>query len=156
MRDTPELVREYAELEKLFYQLKAILPGARNQTLYRKTVDRLAEIDATPPDGYSLPAAARKLVDCATAHGWRHLIRWTHPGYEGTPFVKIQVGRLGDETGNWTMTYTWHARDCVPGKVRLFGHGLMPSPGHRVSYAAPSLTAVRKLIVDNPVTEEPC
>jgi hypothetical protein len=153
MRETPELIQEYADLEKLFHQLKAIHPGVRNLELFRKTVDRLAEIDATPPDGYSLPAAAQKLVDCATAHGWRHSIRWTYPGYEGDPFVRVLIGRVGDDTGNWEIQYTWHSRGCDVGKVRLFGHGLMTSPGHQVSYSAPSLTAARKLIVDNPVTE---
>jgi len=153
MRDTPELIREYEDLEKLFYELRNIHPGIRNRELFRKTVDRLAEIDATPPDGYALPAAAQKLVDCATAHGWNYLVRWTYPGYPREPFVHVRVGRRGDDTGDWEVKYTWHSRGCAKGKVRLFGHGLMTSPGHQVSYVAPSLVKVRKLIANNPVTE---
>lgn len=156
MRDTPELIREYEALERAFQKLLATDRKDRDQELYQKTVDRLAEIDATAPDGYSLPAAAQKLIECATAHGWSHSIRWTSPGYFGSPFVRIQVGRLGGETGNWTITYTWHSRDCEPGRVRLFGSGTMTSPGHQSPYGAPSLTAARKLIVENPVMGESC
>lgn len=153
MRDTPEMIAKYAALERKFYTLQAIDPKKRDQDAFKAIVDQLAEIDATPPDGYELPAAAKKLVDCAAAHGWRHLVRWTSPGFEGSPFVRVLIGRIGDDTGNWEIQYTWHSRGCDPGKVRLFGHGLMTSPGHQVSYVAPSLAKVRKMIAENPVTE---
>lgn len=155
-RDTPEMIAKYATLERKFYTLRAIDPKKRDQDAFKAIVDQLAEIDATAPDGYSLPAAAQKLIECTTAHGWRYSIQWTPPGYVGSPFVRVQVGRLGDETGNWTIQYTWHSRDCEPGRVRLFGKGTMTSPGHQSPYSAPSVTTAMKMIAENPVTGESC
>jgi hypothetical protein len=118
---------------------------------------RLRELVGTAPEGYALPAQAASLIAHAQAHGWTTLVQWTAPGYEGEPFVTIQVRRTlaadeqPDARGDgWTYQFTWHSRGCPPGRLRLFGRHLATTPDQPWTHHTPSLKAVRDIISHHP------
>lgn len=158
-----------AEFQRLSYERYELIkqistpgggtPQARERM--RAVARRMAEITATPPEGYALPKAASDLVAYAEAHGWRALVQWTAPGYPGEPYVTVQVGRLVTEadgyvgTGDqWVYKRTWHSRGCAPGKVRLFGQGIASTPGHPAHHDAPSVKGIKAVISAYPAPKE--
>ncbi len=81
----------------------------------------------TPPEGYTLPAAAARLVAHAQAHGWTTLVQWLHTEEEdGAPYVVVKTGHVGTPEqlpedaprNSWRYTYTWHSFGCAPGRLR--------------------------------------
>lgn len=125
-----------------------------------EAVRRVREIVAIPPQGYQLPKSAADLIAHAEAHGWMSLVQWTPPGYEGEPFVTVQVGRrlvegeMPDARGSkWIYKLTWHSRDCAAGKVRLFGCGHSVTPDHPAGTDAPSVKSIRATIEQHPAPE---
>lgn len=126
----------------------------------REIRTRMRELHAAPPQGYALPKLAADLVAHAEAHGWATLVQWTALGYDGDPFVAVQVGRLVAEADGylglgdrWTYKLTWHSRDCDPGKVRLFGSGTAVTPANPGGHYAPSIKAIRAVIEQHPARE---
>lgn len=123
----------------------------------REIRNRLRELHAQPPEGYTLPKQAADLVAHAEAHGWLTLVQWTALGYDGDPFVAVQVGRLTTEADGylglgdrWTYKLTWHSGGCAPGKVRRFGSGSAVTPANPASHYAPSVKAIRTVIEQHP------
>lgn len=158
-----------AEFERLSYERYELIkqlsaPGGdtpASRERMRVVSQRMREITATPPDGYSLPKQAADLVAHAEAHGWTTRVQWTAPGYSGEPYVTVQVGRLvtGADgyvgTGDrWTYERTWHSRDCAPGKVRLFGQGVATTPDHPAHHNAPSVKGIMAVITAHPAPVE--
>jgi hypothetical protein len=151
------LVREQGELSASTRKAGRLSDSAaqRMHDLNR----RLREIIATPPVGYSLPAAADGLLAHAKANGWLTLVQWSPaPGEDGQQFVTIQVGRKADDPDSrgpvWHYTLTWHSRDCAPGRLRRFGRALAQTPGVPQPHDAPSLKAIREVIDSHPVSTE--
>ncbi len=115
----------------------------------------LQAIRATPPDGYTLPAAAAGLLAHAHAHGWLGDASWS--GSSREPFVHVRVGRQltpAEQEHNlgphWLYELTWHSRGCTPGKVRLFGQGTAQTPGAPAAHSAPSVKQIREVIAAHP------
>lgn len=125
-------------------------------------MDRLREILTIPPDGYTLPAQATKLIAHAHAHGWQGEMQWTPPGWEREdrePFVLVKVGRWMEpgelqysRSNMWLYKLTWHSRGCPPGKLRLFGSGLCRTPEYPAAQTqpAPSVKAITAVITQHP------
>ncbi|MBI0296752.1 hypothetical protein JBE04_20385 [Streptomyces sp. PRKS01-29] len=120
-------------------------------------MDRLREILAIPPDGYTLPTPAAKLIAHAHAHGWLGETQWTAPGWHGEPFVAVKVGRRMEpgeleysRSDVWLYQLTWHSRGCPPGKLRLFGSGLSRTPENPATHDAPSIKAITAVITQHP------
>lgn len=147
------VAEEYSRLVGEQHELSAAarrndgLPEEGKQR-FREVAQRLREILAIPPDGYTLPAEA---------HGWVALAQWTSLGYVGDPFVTVQVGRLVTEADGylglgdrWKYNLTWHSRGCAPGKVRLFGSGIAVTPANPGGGYAPSVKAIRAVIEQHP------
>lgn len=155
------------EYDRLTTELADIRTAARRGTAkadirrrHTAIQARLRQILATPPNGYTLPTTAAKLVEHAEAHGWRTSVQWTPPGYNNAPFVVVQVGRRLTEaeaaeyrSDKWVFSLTWHSRDCAPGKLRLFGSGLAYTPDHPAAHDAPSIKAVRAVITAHPASK---
>ncbi|MFB7592388.1 hypothetical protein [Streptomyces sp. NPDC056169] len=106
---------------------------------------------ATPPTGYTIPAAAAQLLATAQAAGWRTLTSWTPPAYQRAPFLTVRVGLHASNGGIWHYRLTWHSRGCAPGHVRLFS-SVARTPGHPAWHNGPSLKAIRAVIAQNPNT----
>jgi hypothetical protein len=162
---TETLEQEYSRLVGEQNELSAAArknagPSAEDRDRHREVTLRLRELLAIPPAGYALPAAAAGLVAHAEAHGWLTLVQWTSLGYDGAPFVTIQVGRqlregeMPDARGNkWIYKVTWHSYGCQPGKVRLFSSGA-ETPGRPVYHDGPSVKAIRAVIEQHPAQED--
>lgn len=163
---TETAAQRFVRVNDEYHSLLHIRPGDRtdaHKESLRSLRAELVAIVAVPPEGYSLPAAAQALVDDAERSGWRALVQWTPPGYEGEPFVRVQVGRrLSEDELNsgayfrgtgWNYSLTWHSRGCSPGKVRLFGRGGSTTPDMlpEQSTDAPSVRVIRGVIRNNPV-----
>ncbi|MBT2412699.1 hypothetical protein J7I94_19395 [Streptomyces sp. ISL-12] len=155
--ETP--VERYKHMSFALSTLKRIHPDERTaeQREEIRTLNAdLTELLSTPPAGYAVPKAVSDLLSFAEAHGWRTSALWTAPGYEGEPFLNVQVGRLVpvNERGNyrgdrWMYSLTWHSRDCAPGKVRRFGQGTAVTPDNPATRGAPSVNAIREVIAEN-------
>ncbi|MFD1832429.1 hypothetical protein ACFSJS_22680 [Streptomyces desertarenae] len=144
-----------AAVESIARRGGEIAPEIRQQ--YTATAARLREILAVPPDGYTLPRAAADLVAHAAAHGWQTLVQWTPPGWDGEPYVRVQVGRrltaeeaADHPAGVYLYELTWHSRDCPPGRLRRFGSGLARTPDRPAAHGAPSVRAIRAVIAAHP------
>lgn len=152
----------YARLYDQHYHYRRIRPEDRTPADYQamaKLADQIAAILATPPAGYTLPAAAQRLIDHAHAHGWQGHIQWYPPpgqDQDAEPLVRVCVGRYctpteHDRSGTkWQYVLTWHSRDCPPGRLRLFGQGLAETPDHPATHGAPSITAITNIITAHP------
>lgn len=112
-----------------YQELAAV--AARGQLDDRERIaavrERLRVLAATPPAGYLLPAVAEGLVAHTEAPGWTALVQWTAVGYSTSPFVTVLLGRLGppeSRGGKWIYKLTWHSRDCLTGRLPLFGQRL--------------------------------
>lgn len=123
---------------------------------------RLSEITTIPPAGYATPKAVTDLVDFARAHGWLARVQWTPPGWEGEPFLQVQVGRkLSVEeaaecrSDDYLFQLTWHSRGCPPGRVTRFRSGLARTPDRPQWYDAPSVKGIRAVIEQNPAPNHP-
>ena len=161
---TETLVEEYGRLTSEQAELSAAARKAgdsspEDKQRFREITQRIRAIVATPPEGYELPKLAADLVAHAEMHGWMALVQWTPPGYEGEPYVTVQVGRLlqdgemPDARGNkWTYKLTWHSRGCMPGKVRLFGGSSAVTPEQPVYGNGPSVKAIRAVIAAHSTT----
>lgn len=162
---TETLAERYARLQDEHYHLRRIHRDQRtpaDRTAMANLAEQLAAILATPPAGYTLPAAAQRLIDHATGHGWQALVQWyPAPGGDETaePFVQVCVGRYltateqaaEDHRGpRWQYLLTWHSRGCPPGRLRRFGQGLAETPTHPATHDAPSLTAITNVITAHP------
>jgi hypothetical protein len=157
-REYSRLVDEQGELSAAAREAGGFTPEDRNR--FREVTLRLRELHATPPAGYALPKLAADLVAYAETHGWTTLVQWTALGYDGAPFVTVQVGRLTTEADGylglgdrWTYKLTWHSGGCAPGKVRLFGSGVAVTPESPGAGSAPSVRAIRAVIEQHPVRE---
>ncbi|MFD9442100.1 hypothetical protein [Streptomyces sp. NPDC060001] len=159
----PVVETSEAESERLAYdmaRLRRIHPSERTEAQreeLRVANARLVELCSVPPEGYSTPKAAADLMAFAESHGWRTSAVWTALGYEGEPFLTVQVGHLvGDESreqyrgDRWVYSLTWHSRDCAPGKTRRFGQGTAQTPDKPATHGAPSVKAIRDVIAANP------
>lgn len=152
-------VQRYERLSGELHSLKRIHPGERTEEQreeIRALNTQLTEILSVPPAGYSVPKTVSDLVTFAQERGWLTSTLWTEPGYSGEPFLNVEIGRLVpvDERENyrgdrWHYKFTWHSRDCAPGKVRRFGQGLATTPDSPATHAAPSLKALRAVIEAN-------
>jgi hypothetical protein len=127
---------------------------------HREIQKRLAEIAAIPPDGYELPKLAVDLMEFAEERGWKARAQWTALGYDGEPYVTVEVGRMLGEAeaakhrgSTFHYQITWHSRDCEPGKVRKFGAGLAKTPDHPQWHDAPSVRKIRETIAANPAPD---
>lgn len=130
-----------AQRERQIKQQKETL----RQTEQRLT-KAMARIQASPPDGYTMPTAAAQLVERAEASGWTTAVRWTPPDYDGEPHVKVAVAQ-----GGWRYEVTWHSRGCQPGRVRLFS-SLAWTPERPAAHDAPSIKGICAVINANPAT----
>jgi hypothetical protein len=156
--ETPE--QEYERLSVEFERLRRVHPDERTdeqRAELRSTNNRLVELLSVPPEGYSLPKAVTDLISYAESHGWRTSALWTALGYDGEPYVKVDIGRLvpADERDEyrgdrWVYSLTWHSRDCAPGKVRRFGQGTAVTPDNPATRGAPSVKAIKAVIAGNP------
>jgi hypothetical protein len=153
--ETP--TEQYRCLMSQYEHLRRIHPDRRTfeeTATYQATCAQLAEIDATPPAGYTLPAAAARLVEHARAHQWQARVQWPRPDSTDDPSVKVMVGRLmtpaeRDEYGlgdRWQYFLTWSSRDCPPGRLRLFGSGIARTPDQPADHGAPSVRAITAVI----------
>lgn len=155
---------EWEDLTDERSQLKAAAAKAGDATpeqrqRHREIQRRLAEIAATPPDGYELPKLAADLVEFAKGRGWLTLVQWTPPDYSGEPYVTVEVGRKlnGAEAAQHrsdTFHYqiTWHSRDCEPGRLRKFG-GCAKTPDSPQWHDVPSVRKIRETIAANPAPD---
>lgn len=132
-------------------------PTPAETATLKAATNRLLEILAIPPTGYTVPATAAQLAAHAQTHGWQALGQWTPPGYAGEPFYSVQVGRvlrpgeMPDARANcWKYKFTWHSRGCAPGRLRLFGSGSASTPDQPAWRDAPSVKAVRAVITNHP------
>lgn len=76
------------------------------------------------PGGLELPAAARNLINTASAAGW--VTGWVWESDKGgSPFVTVHV--MSDATGEY-FKYTWHSRGT--GTLRLFSRLHRQAAGH--------------------------
>jgi hypothetical protein len=150
----------YERMSLELSRLKRVVPSERTaeqRDEIRALNSALTEILSTPPAGYAVPKTVSDLLSFAEAHGWRTSALWTAPNYEGEPFLSVQVGRLVPEEeredyrgDRWVYSFTWHSRDCAPGKVRRFRQGLANTPDNPATHGAPSLKALRDVIAANP------
>lgn len=156
---TETLAQEYNRLidERADHQAAARKAGAMSpdgSEALRSIGRRLMEILAIPPQGYTLPKAIEDLVAHAEAHGWISMIQWTYPGYEGEPYVGVQVARKAADAESrgdvWHYKLTWHSRDCAPGKLKRFGGALAATPDSPQWSDAPSMKAIRAVIEQHP------
>lgn len=163
---TETLANRYSRVYAEQYRLRRIHPDQRtpaDRAALRATHSELSEILATSPDGYTLPAAARRLIDHATTHRWQTAARWYPPpgaeyAEDAEPFVQVLVGRrltpaeaADDHRGEaWEYTLTWHSRGCLPGRLRLFGQGLAVTPDAPAVHDAPSVTVITAVITAHP------
>ncbi|WP_103529481.1 hypothetical protein [Streptomyces sp. SM12] len=85
-----------------------------------------AKINGSAPDGYAMPAGARKLLDAAEHAGWGTVYRWGSD-FSDDPFVEILVGIPA--TGE-KIRGTWHSRDLPPGRMRMTHLHYEPFAGH--------------------------
>lgn len=150
----------YDRVSAEFAALRHVHPDERTdeqrQRLATLSVE-LSAILAQPPAGYELPRIATDLMAHAEAHGWTAGVQWTQPSYSGEPFAVVEVGRKLDglerdqhRGDRWRYRLTWHSRDCVPGKVKLFRSGLARTPGNPADHDAPSVKTIRAVIEANP------
>jgi hypothetical protein len=161
MSATETLDQEY---DRLFEERGDLIAAVRDReptpeesARFRAVMARLRAILATPPPGYALPTQAAALTDHARAHGWHAAVQWTPPGWDDEVHVKVSVSRhlteqeARDARGSgWGYVYTWHARGCQPGRLRLFGAGQAQTPDAPWAHPAPSLRAVREVIAARP------
>ncbi|MFE9003171.1 hypothetical protein ACFYOY_13665 [Streptomyces sp. NPDC007875] len=157
------------EYDRLLEERTAIIAAAKaagstsDQAREQMTevMDRIREILAIPPDGYTLPPQAAKLIAHAHAHGWQGETQWTPPGWEREedrePFVLVKVGRRMEpgeleysRSDVWLYQLTWHSRGCPPGKLRLFGAGKCRTPENPATHDAPSVKAIAAVITQHP------
>lgn len=97
---------------------------------------------------YTLPRAARTLVNAATACQWKAGWRWQEDN-SGAPFVTVIVGDAG--TGE-KFQYTWHSRGCKGTGMRLFSRGFHTMiSGYQADYG-PSLTDAVRYIQGTPAS----
>ncbi|MFI0718887.1 hypothetical protein [Streptomyces sp. NPDC021224] len=160
MTITETAATHYDRLDVEFAALRHVDPKdrtAEQEERLRVLHGELVEILSRPPAGYELPRIATDLMAHAKAHGWQASLRWTPPGYSGEPFMTVEVGRklAGLERNQhrgdrWHYQLTWHSRDCVPGKVKLFRAGLASTPDNPADHDAPSIKAIRAIIEANP------
>ena len=97
-----------------------------------------------------LPKAARDLVNLAKDHGWK-VTGAANMDSGGNPFVDLRLQRLAPE---WEIRVTWHTRATGGKSFRLFSNiwRHVPLQGQGFYWQdAPSLKAVRQVILDNPV-----
>ncbi|MEV4440433.1 hypothetical protein AB0K09_15690 [Streptomyces sp. NPDC049577] len=121
---------------------------------------QLQAIRATPPDGYTLPAAAAGLIAHAHTHGWLADASWRDSS-SGEPSVTVQVGRRLTPAEqehylglHWLYRLAWHSRGCTPGGLRLFGQGTAQTPDHPAAHSAPSVRQIREVIAAHPAPSE--
>lgn len=158
------------EYDRLLDERAAIISAAKaagstsDQAREQMTavMDRIRDILAIPPAGYTLPPQAAKLIAHAHAHGWQGEAQWTPPGWERQdlePFVLVKVGRWMEpgeleysRSDMWLYKLTWHSRDCPPGKLRLSGSGLCRTPEYPAAetHDAPSIKAITAVITQHP------
>jgi hypothetical protein len=104
----------------------------------------------TAPEGYELPPAAVSLLETATEHGWRTGWLWGSESggspytvtYGDCPYVTVRLAP--SEEGPY-LKYTWHSRDCAPGRMRLFSKLIRPA-GKDLWQDGPSVKTMRKMI----------
>ncbi|MFC7794588.1 hypothetical protein [Streptomyces cinereoruber] len=108
----------------------------------------------TTPTGYTIPAAATRLLGTATTAGWRTLTNWTPASNTNLPFLTIQVGRRGPNGRVWHYQITWGSYGCVPGRVRL-SSSLARTPNSPQWHNGPSLKAIHAVITQHPVSPTP-
>lgn len=156
--ETP--VEQYQRLMTQYEHLRRIRPDQRTpeeQATYDTVCARLRAIEATPPAGYTLPAAAARLVEHARGHHWQTQVQWPRPDSTDDPSVRVMVGRLmtpaereefarGDR---WQYFLTWSSRDCPPGRLRFRG-GIAHTPDHPAAHPAPSVKAITTVITARP------
>ncbi|MFD9948768.1 hypothetical protein ACFWYW_47050 [Nonomuraea sp. NPDC059023] len=97
-----------------------------------------------------LPKAAQDLLALAKNNGWA-VAGAADIDTGGNPFVTLLFKRLNPE---WEIKVTWHSRATGGKTLRLFlliwRHVPLQGPGHYWR-DAPSLKAIRQVIIDNPV-----
>jgi hypothetical protein len=157
--ETP--AQRYERLDAALCTLGKVHPNERTEEQreqLRELKASMEELLSTPPEGYAVPKAVTDLLAHATAHGWRTSAVWTALGYEGEPFLRVQVGRLVSEDDRedyrgdrWVYSLTWHSRGCAQGKVKRFGQGTAVTPDQPATHYAPSVKAIRETIAAHPV-----
>lgn len=165
MTTTETPAQQYERLHDEHYHLRRIHPTDRtpaDYTAMSRLADQLAAILTVPPAGYTLPSAAQRLIDHATAHAWQGIAQWYPPpgqDDDAEPQLRIIVGRyLTTEeqaaeyhrSNKWQYTLTWHSRGCAPGRLALFGQGLAVTPDDPAVGCAPSVTAITAVITAHP------
>lgn len=158
---TLDLPTDYEALNRLMHTLLRQDATDESRARLAEVTDRIKQIVAVPPAGYSMPKAAADLLAHAEANGWETLHQWTQPSYTGEPYLSVQLRRnltaveRADTRGDcWKYKLTWHSRGCTPGRVRLFGSGLAATPDSPAWHDAPSVKGIRAVITAHPASTD--